>query len=829
MPNRWSALMPKTRVRALSFCSLAILVAMATNPARADDPRAGKEGPANRLAKETSPYLRLHAHNPIDWYPWGPEAFAKAKAENKPIFLSVGYSACYWCHVMERESFSNPEIARLLNARFVSIKVDREERPDVDQIYMTALQVFGNGGWPMSMFLTPEGLPFFGGTYFPPTDRDGNEGFPGLLKRVGDAWRDQRKEIERDATRLSDMVKRSLAGSALRGTMPLSRLLAQGGVDALSEQFDPDYGGFGFNPENPRRPKFPEPVNLVFLLDQHRRTASKAEKPKPPGEPAGPLEMVLETIDHMARGGIRDQLAGGYHRYATSRYWIVPHFEKMLYDNAQLATTHLLAFEATGDPRWRAEAEATFAFIERSMTSPEGAFYSSIDAETRGEEGEYYVWTREQVAEAIGDGPDADMFSQVYGLKRDPNFEKNRYVLLEPRSRADQAGSLKTTPEALEAKLGPLRAKLLAARDQRPAPRRDDKILTAWNGLMIAAYADGYRVLKVDRYRLAAEKGADFLLKNLRTSEGKLLRTYCDGRAKLPAYLEDYAFLAHGLLRLHAATGDSQRLQQARELTDKMVDGFLDKRGGGFFFTADDHESLIARSKDPVDNVLPSGNSVAIRNLVALGKLTGEKRYLDIAGQALNAFSATMLRSPASVPLMLVGLSEYLDARPGPDAPLAEDSVAKPLDSSKYVTATGKVVESKGQPISAGTEIQVAIDIKIADGWHIYANPTGIDEIPPTKLTLEAEAGSATMLDSVTYPEGVAKILASTSKAKVSLHEGTITLLAKVKLDPKLKPGPHALVFNLYCQACNDKSCMSPAKLSVKVPFEAGSPRAGRE
>ena len=540
-------------------------------------------------------------------------------------------------------------------------------------------------------------------------------------------------------------------------------------------------------------------------------------------------DYMVGWIDHMARGGIRDQLAGGYHRYATSRYWIVPHFEKMLYDNAQLATTHLLAFEATGDPRWRAEAEATFAFIERSMTSPEGAFYSSIDAETRGEEGEYYVWTREQVAEAIGDGPDADMFSQVYGLKRDPNFEKNRYVLLEPRSRADQAGSLKTTPEALEAKLGPLRAKLLAARDQRPAPRRDDKILTAWNGLMIAAYADGYRVLKVDRYRLAAEKGADFLLKNLRTSEGKLLRTYCDGRAKLPAYLEDYAFLAHGLLRLHAATGDSQRLQQARELTDKMVDGFLDKRGGGFFFTADDHESLIARSKDPVDNVLPSGNSVAIRNLVALGKLTGEKRYLDIAGQALNAFSATMLRSPASVPLMLVGLSEYLDARPGPDAPLAEDSVAKPLDSSKYVTATGKVVESKGQPISAGTEIQVAIDIKIADGWHIYANPTGIDEIPPTKLTLEAEAGSATMLDSVTYPEGVAKILASTSKAKVSLHEGTITLLAKVKLDPKLKPGPHALVFNLYCQACNDKSCMSPAKLSVKVPFEAGSPRAGRE
>ena len=827
MPTRWNRLMKKARLETFFLCPLALLLALLVSHARGDDPRARKEGPANRLAKETSPYLRLHAHNPVDWYPWGPEAFAKAKAENKPIFLSVGYSACYWCHVMERESFDNPEIAKAMNARFVSIKVDREERPDVDQIYMAALQVFGNGGWPMSMFLTPEGLPFFGGTYFPPADRNGAEGFPGLLKRVGDAWRDQRKEIEHDAARLAEMVKRSLAGSGLRRPMPLTRLFAQGGVDALSEQFDPDYGGFGFNPDNARRPKFPEPSNLVFLLDQHRRTGPKPaeEKAKPPGEPIGPLKMVLETLDHMARGGIRDQLAGGYHRYATSRYWIVPHFEKMLYDNAQLASTHILAFEATGDSRWRSEAEAAFAFIERSMTSPEGAFYSSIDAETRGEEGEYYVWTREQVNEVLGEGPDAEAFSQVYGLKRDPNFEKDRYVLLEPRSRSDQALSLKTTPKALEAKLAPLRARMLAARGRRPAPLRDDKILTAWNGLMIAAHADGSRVLKDDRYRIAAEKAADFLWKRLRTSEGRLLRTYNDGRAKLPAYLEDYAFFAHGLLRLHAANGDPNRLQQARELTDAMIDRFLDKKAGGFFFTAEDHESLIARSKDPVDNVIPSGNSVAIRNLVALGKLTGEARYLDIAGQTLDVFSATMMQNPASVPLMLVGLGEYLDARPGPEPAGTGDPGSKLMDSSKYVAAAGRLIESKDHPILPGTDITIAIDIKIAEGWHIYANPTGVKGISPTKLTLEAEAGSATSLDSLKYPEGTAKILASTSKEKVSLHEGTAEIIAKVKLDPKLKPGPHSLVFNLHCQACNDKSCMSPSRLSVKVPFEVAAPR----
>src|SRR5579864_1429740 len=362
---------------------LGLAGSQASSDQKSDDKAAAPEAAKhrNRLAKETSPYLLLHAGNPVDWYPWGPEAFAKAKAESKPIFLSIGYSSCYWCHVMERESFSDAAIAKVLNDHFVCIKVDREERPDVDQVYMSALQAFGNGGgWPMSMFLTPNGRPFFGGTYYPPTDTNGREGFTGLLERVWTAWRDHRPELERDADRTAEFVRRASAIATARGKVALSHALAAAGVSQLAEQFDPMYGGFGFAPDQPRRPKFPEPSNLVFLLDQNHRTASVLLKP------SEPLRMVLSTLDHMARGGIRDRLAGGYHRYSTERSWTVPHFEKMLYDNAQLATVHLLAYEATGDVRWRREAESIFAFVARTLTAPEGAFYSSLDAETNGEE-----------------------------------------------------------------------------------------------------------------------------------------------------------------------------------------------------------------------------------------------------------------------------------------------------------------------------------------------------------------------------------------------------------------------------------------------------------
>jgi uncharacterized protein YyaL (SSP411 family) len=787
--------------------SLACLFLAFTVSAAGAEPKR----PANRLAGETSPYLRLHAHNPVDWYPWGPEALAKAKAEKKPIFLSIGYSSCYWCHVMERECFEDPAIARLLNEKFVSIKVDREERPDVDQVYMAALQAFSQGGWPLSMFLTPDGRPFFGGTYFPPADRDGASGFPTVLKGVSDAWRDERPKVEESADQLVAIVRRALDGSnTTRRRVPMTRAVIAEGRAQLAEQFDPDYGGFGFNPKNPRRPKFPEPVNLVFLLDQHRRDRIEKKETN-----AGPLSMVVATMDHMARGGIRDQLAGGYHRYSTDRFWMVPHFEKMLYDNAQLASAHLLAFEATNDPRWRREAEDTFAFIGRTMTTLEGGFASALDAETNGEEGQSYVWTRDEVKAILGAG--YEPFAQVYGLTAEPNFEKGRHVLYEPRPRLEQAEALKMTPEALETLLAPLRVRILEARDRRPAPVLDDKVLTSWNGLMIAAYADGYRVLKDPRYRAAAEKAADFLLAKLRTADGRLLRTYREGQAKLPAYLEDYAFLAHGLLRLHAATGAPNRLAQARALTDRMLADFADDKDGGFFYTADDHESLLARAKDPYDNVLPSGNSVAIRNLIALAAVTGETRYLDEAGKALDAFSPLVTQSPGSFPLMLVALGEYLDARPQVQAPEvaigAPPLPGGPLGTTDVVTAQAAL--AKEAEVAPGGTFDVVVTLAIQEGWHTYANPTGTENLKPTVLTLAPDQSVA--LVQVTYPPGQARVLAANGDEKVALYEGKVALTARVRLDPAAKTVPVSLTFQVKYQACNDRACLAPATLTATV------------
>jgi uncharacterized protein YyaL (SSP411 family) len=805
---------------------------------RAQEPDDSKAGPVNRLAKETSPYLLLHAHNPVDWYPWGPEAFAKAKAENKPIFLSIGYSSCYWCHVMERESFMDAEIARFLNDHFVCIKVDREERPDVDQVYMAALQAFSTGGWPMSMFLLPDGRPYYGETYLPPRDGKGMTGFLTVLTGIAKAWRDERAEIDKAAAGLTEIVRRKLGSTNGRRRPPLSAATVALGRSQLAEQFDPEFGGFGYNPQNPRRPKFPEPVNLIFLLDQHRRDRGKNETTSGPDQRTGlgehrasntasadPLSMVLFTLDRMARGGIRDQVGGGYHRYATSRYWIVPHFEKMLYDNAQLASTHLMAFELTGDTRWRDEAEATFAFITRSMTDPDGGFYSALDAETASGEGAYYVWSRDDVKAALGEGQDHDVFAQVYGMKRDSNFEGNRYVLLEPRPRAEQADNLRTTPDELENRLRPLRALLLTVRERRPGPLRDDKILTAWNGLMITAYADGYRILKNDRHRQTAEKAAEFILKHLRDPSGRLLRTYRAGQAKLSGYLEDYAFLIQGLLRLHAATNESRWLDYARTLTDRMIADFADPEDGGFFFTAADHESLLARAKDPYDGALPGANSVTVLDLMALHRATGERRYLELAGKALEAFSAPLTQNPAAMPLMLVALEEYQDAGPGRITP-------RPLGDGALAEVPRQVVSARtrlkaGQKPAAGQELQATVSLEIKKGWHIYANPTGVEVLKPTTLVLDADQSASGI--KVSYPKGKEMVLGSLGQEKVSLYEDKIEIPVRLALTSNIKAGKVRLGLKLKYQACDDKVCLAPASLSIPLEFIIADPKVPGE
>jgi uncharacterized protein YyaL (SSP411 family) len=779
----------------LALVALALLAS--SGPLPGDEPK----GPANRLAKETSPYLLLHAHNPVDWYPWGPEAFARAKAENKPIFLSVGYSSCYWCHVMERESFMSPEVARAINAGFVAIKVDREERPDVDQVYMSAVQLYngGGGGWPMSVFMTPDGRPFFGGTYYKPDD------FGKLLKAVSDAWRDQRPTLEKDADNLADAVRRSSAtGLEGAGRVPLSRALADGGVAALTGQFDPEFGGFGFDPARPKRPKFPEPVNLLYLLDQHRRGAAVGGF----GEgPASPLAMALKTLDAMARGGIRDHLAGGYHRYSTVRDWSLPHFEKMLYDNAQLAEALVLAHEITGDPRWKAEAGATFAFVAQAMTGADGLFASALDAESEGVEGKSYLWTPAEVKTVLGEGDDYQVFAHAYALDGEPDLDDGRYVLLMPKT---------ITDPALEARLVPLRAKLLASRDRRPAPSLDDKVLTSWNALMIAAYAEAARAWKDPAYRQAADKAADALLALMTSPDGRLLRTARGGKAKLAAYLEDYAALVHALVRLHAVTGDPKRLAQARGLADRMVADFADRKGGGFFFTAEDHETLLARVKDPFDNAVPGANSLAIRALVGLGKATGEPRYLDEARRALDAFAPSLKQRPAGSPLMLLALGEYLDARPPAEAPASEPP-ASPLPGAPGVV-TASAAEPSPAVVAPGGEFSVNLTLAIKGKYHLYANPAGSEDVIPTVIDL-APTPLAT-LTSVMYPLGVTKVLESSGPLPVALYEGKVTATARVKLAADAKAGPLTIRLRVRYQACDDRACLAPATLDLPVKVE---------
>jgi uncharacterized protein YyaL (SSP411 family) len=618
----------------------------------------------NRLAKEQSPYLLLHAHNPTDWYPWGPEAFEKAKKENKLIFLSVGYSSCYWCHVMERESFNNPEVAKLLNQWFVCIKVDREERPDIDQVYMTALNLLqGRGGWPMSMFCAPDGKPIVGGTYWPPDDRmiDGEKspGFKTVCKVVFEAYRDKQKDVLAQADDLAQAVIKELE-NPVKGVVliDLDRKLIDAAVDGLKEVFDPVWGGFG-NPDNKfKGARFPMPPRLDFLLQQHVRTKSPEL-----------LDIVTKTLDQMGRGGIYDHIGGGFHRYSTERTWTVPHFEKMLYDNAQLVEVYAQAYKLTRNSEYKRIVDETLAFVQRELTSPEGAFYTSLDAETHHEEGRSYVWTAKELANALSDKEEMRLLRKTY-LSDLPNFEAKYFILRLAKPLAETAKEEGTTPQELEGRLTSIRKKLFDKRSQRDRPELNKIALTSWSGQMIAGYAVAGKALDEPAYIQRAAAAAEFVLKHQRTREGRLLRTYGAApgqaaKAQGNAYLEDYAFLVHGLLNLHDATGDKRWLDDARSLTDVMIQHHSDVKHGGYYFTANDHEKLFARNKDQYDGAQPSGNSVALRNLARLARLTGDKRYRDEAEKGFRAFVAAMKRSPTGLTTMLMGLDEFLAAQEG--------------------------------------------------------------------------------------------------------------------------------------------------------------------
>ncbi|MGI8812343.1 MAG: thioredoxin domain-containing protein [Pyrinomonadaceae bacterium] len=581
---------------------------------------------SNRLIDETSPYLLQHAHNPVNWYPWGDEAFAKAQAEDKPVIVSIGYSACHWCHVMEHESFENESTAAIMNEHFVNIKVDMEERPDVDQIYMAFVQLTtGRGGWPMNVFLTPDKRPFFGGTYFPPSPRYNMPGWPQVLLSVAEAYREKREELLNSANDIVGEIRRISITEGDAGRISLDQL--DTAFMSFAKTFDSANGGFG------GAPKFPPSMSLEFLLRYFHRTGD-----------VNALDMVKKTAVKMASGGICDQLGGGFHRYAVDAIWLVPHFEKMLYDNAQLIRVYLHLFQITKDEFFRDVAVHTLEYVKREMLDTEGGFYSSQDADSEGVEGKFFVWTPDEVASILGDDDDARIFKFFYDVSEEGNFEEKN-ILQVTYTHAAAAKVLKIDESGLRASLERGRDKLFEAREKRVKPFRDEKIITAWNGLMLAAFAEAAAILDNADYLDVAKRNADFLLRDLRR-DGRLLRTWKDGRAKLNAYIEDHANLADGLIELYQASAEAKYLREAVALADTMINEFWDEERGGFFFTANDHEELIVRNKDFNDNATPSGNSVAADVLLKLAHLTGDERYARFASTVLRLASSQIRRYP---------------------------------------------------------------------------------------------------------------------------------------------------------------------------------------
>ncbi|GAC1674894.1 MAG: thioredoxin domain-containing protein [Ktedonobacteraceae bacterium] len=600
----------------------------------------------NHLINETSPYLLQHAHNPVAWYPWGQEALERARQADKPILLSIGYSACHCCHVMERESFENEDIATLTNKHFVSIKVDREERPDLDGIYMQAVQAMtGQGGWPMTMFLTPDGRPFYGGTYFPPADRQYGQqvmpGFPRVLMSIADAYTNHRAEIEEQANQLAEYLRQH-SDAPLRnrkGASASSPLLTSFAAASqnLSESFDATNGGFG------RAPKFPNTMSLEFLLRVHlHRGAGEITTPLTAGLTTE-LEIIESSLQHMARGGIYDQLGGGFHRYSVDTKWLAPHFEKMLYDNALLCQIYLHTYLVTNEPFYRQIVEETLDYVVREMTSPEGGFYSTQDADSEGEEGKFFLWTPAQVEGILG-AQDAALFMRYYDVTPQGNFEGKNILHVEQEAQtvADEAN---ISLDELLATLKRGRAALFEAREQRIKPARDEKILTSWNGLMLRSFAEAARYLDRADYLQVAVNNAHFLLTTLR-QDGRLLRTYKDGRARLNGYLEDHTFLADGLLALYEASFDTRWFVEARSLIDQAIALFADEQNGGFFDTGNDHETLVSRPKDIMDNATPAGNSMAMIVLLRLAAFTGESSYRQHADSYLQPIADVMTQHP---------------------------------------------------------------------------------------------------------------------------------------------------------------------------------------
>ena len=737
----------------------------------------------NRLAEETSPYLLLHRSNPVDWYPWGEEALEKARREEKPIFLSVGYATCYWCHVMERESFADAGVAEVMNEHFVNIKVDREERPELDEIYMAATQVFTHqGGWPNSVFLTPKLTPFFAGTYFPPMDLQNRPSFRTVLLSMHHAWTERREDVWTQAEELATAMRGMLEERGKPAeSLPASSVVERS-KEGLVGRFDKERGGFG------SAPKFPSPSNLHFLLDLAEEGDEKA------------AEMLEKTLDHMARGGVYDQLAGGFHRYATDREWKIPHFEKMLYDNGQLLEIYARDYARTGNPERERIVRETANFLARELTGEQGGLLSAIDAEVNGREGAYHAWTLEQIVDAIGE-EEASFLAPILGFKGAPFFD-GEYVLHLPESFADQAERRRLDEGDLKRQVQVLEEKLLKAREERQKPLVDDKVLTDWNGLGIAGLAKAAASLSDGTILAQAERAADFVLENLRGPDGRLRHTWRGGEARIDGFLSDYASLVRGLLSIYDANGVDRFLEAAIRLTEEQFERLEDGENGGFFLAAA-QDDVLFRSKEIFDGALPSANAFAALNLLELARLDEKNRdrWMAAAEKVLLAFGQLIESRPDGTRMLVHAVHRYHRAQnelSPEDAAAASVAMLVQKASQKTVKAKLSVAEELDEDGFQAFDLE----IEVRSGWHLYAADA---EAPLPATRLEALDGESR---DIRFPTG--EPLEGPIEARVLFGSFTVKGLLR---------GTKAV--RLYFQPCDDRRCLT--ETSIEIEATSGS------
>ncbi|WP_218933549.1 DUF255 domain-containing protein [Rubripirellula lacrimiformis] len=752
----------------------------------------------NALIKETSPYLLQHAHNPVNWMPWGPEAFAKAKAENKSIFLSVGYSTCYWCHVMERESFEHQDVADMINEHFVPIKVDREERPEVDQQYMMATQlVTGSGGWPNSVWLTPDGKPWMAGTYFPRPQ------FKQVLLQLSDVWKNRRGDVAKQAEQLTSAIEKLGSGNA--ESKPVTMELITAAIDISLQRFDPAHGGFG------GAPKFPPHANLALLFDRYRRESSPDI-----------LHVIETTLDEMGRGGVCDQLGGGFHRYSTDDRWLLPHFEKMLYDNGQLMRSYTDGYLLTENPRHRETVAGIYDWLVREMTSPDGGFYSAVDSESDAEEGKFYVWTYNEVIDVLGK-VDGELLANVYGVNPDGNFKEEatgqaseNNVLHLQATIQDFADQHSLDSGDLDKRMSTLRAKLLSERQKREYPHLDDKVIAAWNGLMIEGLAYAGRQLDEPKYVEAAGRAADFILDKM-VKDGRLQRTYRSETAKIDGYLNDYAFVAAGLLELYHATDDVKYLTAARAMADTVMRDFTDPQNGGFFFTATpspgQQTEFVIRSKDlGGGGNLPTGNGVMAQVLFDLGDLTDDVRYTTAANRTLDGLSGFLWQSAGQADHLLIAAATSLQKKQSDAAVSINDA-----DAAFEATAVAGKAYLSQVKLKPGDSFQLAVELNIDEGFHLYGPSDGIDFVKPTAIAFAA--ANVPVVQDVVSPAGQGKMDKAIGQ-ELQTYQGQVTFFADLQLPDDAEVGSAVLTFTVSTQACDDRQCMAPSQSKVGIEIQ---------